>query len=139
MAAKENFVDFYKVLQCDRNASFEDLKKNYQKLILLLHPDKIGNGDEGVFHLVQKAWSVLKYPESRKLYDAQLISQEHSDILLYDTINLSDMELDPSESFYTYYCRCGGMYLLDSSEVYDTKVILGCDECSFSVQVYTKL
>lgn len=136
MAAKENFVDFYKVLYCDRNASYEDLKRSYQKLILLLHPDKIGNGDEDVFHLVQKAWSVLKDPDSRKLYDAQLICQEHSDLLLYDTINLSDMELDSSERFYTYCCRCGGMYLLDSSEVKGTKVIIGCDECSFSIEVY---
>lgn len=136
MAAKDNFVDFYKTLQCDKNTSFEDLKKNYQKLILSLHPDKIGNEDKGgVFHLVQKAWSVLKDPESRKLYDAELICQEHSELLLYDTINLSDMELDSTESFYTYGCRCGGMYLLDSSEVNSTKVIIGCDECSFSIQV----
>lgn len=136
MAANENFVDFYKVLQCNRNTSFEDLKKNYQKLILLLHPDKIGNEDkDGLFHLVQKAWSVLKDPESRKLYDAELICQEHSDLLLYDTINLSDMELDSNEGCYTYSCRCGGKYLLETSKENGTKVIIGCDECSFSVQV----
>lgn len=136
MAVKENFIDFYKVLHSDRNTSLEDLKKKYLKLILLLHPDKIGNENEdGEFHLVQKAWSVLKDPESRKLYDAELICQEHSDLLLYDTINLSDMTLDSSESFYTYCCRCGGTYLLNSSEANGTKVIIGCDECSFSVQV----
>lgn len=135
MAAKGNFVDFYKVLQCDRNTSFEDLKKNYQKLILSLHPDKIGNEDKGVFHLVQKAWSVLKDPESRKLYDAELMCQDHSDFLLYDTISLSDMEYSSNGNFYTYCCRCGGTYLLDSSEAIGNKVIIGCDECSFSVQV----
>lgn len=32
--------DLYEILQCDRNASYEDLKKSYQALALKYHPDK---------------------------------------------------------------------------------------------------
>ncbi|KAI8434846.1 hypothetical protein MSG28_003338 [Choristoneura fumiferana] len=109
------FPDYYEVLQCERTASSEELKKSYQSLILSTHPDKV-NCNNDRFLLVQEAWNILRDPESRKLYDAQLSNSEHSntDCLLYDVINLSDM--DNCDGVYTYMCRCGSNYVLEDSD-----------------------
>lgn len=134
MEAQQSFVDYYKVLECDRTATSDELKKSYKRLILSSHPDKVETQNDENFLLIQKAWSVLKDPLSRKQYDAELTCHEHSDCLLYDTISLLEMEFDSNESAYTYPCRCGGTYVLDIDSI-PSNIIIGCDECSFSIQV----
>ncbi|KAF9790187.1 hypothetical protein SFRURICE_010847 [Spodoptera frugiperda] len=131
---EEPFVDYYKVLECERTVSSDELKRNYKRLILSSHPDKSDNQSDENFLLIQKAWSVLKDPLSRKQYDAMLSCQENSESLLYDSISIKDMEFDSREGVYTYPCRCGGTYVLDGDTM-TSKVIIGCDECSFSIQI----
>lgn len=131
----ENIVDYYKELQCDRSASTEELKRNYQRLLLSSHPDKSAEGTDEKFILIQEAWSVLRDPERRKQYDAMLTCQEHSEVLLYDTVLLADMTLVASEGVYTYSCRCGGTYILENCKSFKSNVYIACDECSFSIQV----
>ncbi|CAK1545326.1 unnamed protein product [Leptosia nina] len=130
------FVDYYKILDCERTSNYDELKKNYQRLALLFHPDKKDSsaGDEK-FLLIQKAWSVLRDPESRKQYDALLVCHEHSNLLLYETIPLSDMTFDIADGAYTYPCRCSGIYLLETCDAIPPTVVVGCNECSFSIQV----
>ncbi|CAH0721761.1 unnamed protein product, partial [Brenthis ino] len=135
MGSKETFVDYYQILKCNRNATEEELKKSYQQLVLLNHPDKIGYGNEEKFRQVQNAWSVLRDPQSRRQYDAMLMCYESDDLLLYNTISLSDMELNSTENVYMYECRCSGIYYLDMSELFTPQVIINCNECSFSIQV----
>ncbi|KAG6442739.1 DPH4 homolog [Manduca sexta] len=133
---KEDNIDYYEILQCDRNATIEELKKNYQQLALTLHPDKnLGDKNAETFLLVQKAWSVLRDPQSRRQYDATLNLQENIEPLLYETVLLSDMCFDEDNNVYTYDCRCGGIYLLDAEEFFTSNIVIGCDECSFSIQI----
>ena len=132
---EEKFVDYYKVLECDRTVTTDELKKSYKRLVLFSHPDKVENETDDNFLRIQKAWSVLKDPVARKQYDAMLSCHENSECLLYDTISLTDMEMDSSEECYTYPCRCGGTYVLETSDSIRSTVIIGCDECSFSIQV----
>nr|AON96653.1 DPH4-like protein [Bicyclus anynana] len=135
--ANNTFLDYYRILRSDRKASNEDLKRSYQSLVLLFHPDKVGGGQEEKFHTIQKAWSVLKEPESRRQYDAELACYENHQLLLYETITLSQMEFDTAEDVYTYQCRCNGIYYLEASEllICSNQVVIGCDECSFSIKV----
>nr|XP_034840298.1 DPH4 homolog [Maniola hyperantus] len=128
-------VDYYKVLHSDRKASDEELKRSYQRLALLFHPDKVGHGHEEEFYLLQKAWSILKDPVSRRQYDAELACYENDQLLLYDTISITEMVYDASEGVYTYQCRCNGVYYLKASELSSNEVNIGCNECSFSIQV----
>ncbi|CAG9585302.1 unnamed protein product [Danaus chrysippus] len=140
MEKAENFIDYYEVLQSEKSASHEELKKSYQRLVLAFHPDKSGNAEDEKFHLIQKAWSVLRDPISRKQYDAELSCYENTDLLLYDTISLSDMDFNATEELYSYQCRCSGIYYLDASELSESsfEVIISCNECSFCVKVNKK-
>ncbi|KPI91584.1 DPH4-like [Papilio xuthus] len=129
-------IDYYEILQCDRNATLEELKRNYQRLALTCHPDKkISSEDNENFLNIQKAWTVLRDPQSRKEYDALLSCEEHRELLLYDSISVPDLNYNSCSSFYTYQCRCGGLYSVTSSELVPPKTYVECNECSLSIQI----
>ncbi|XP_022746868.1 dnaJ homolog subfamily B member 13-like [Durio zibethinus] len=65
-------VDYYKILQVDRNAKDEDLKKAYRKLAMKWHPDKNPNNKkeaEAKFKQISEAYDVLSDLQKRAVYD----------------------------------------------------------------------
>lgn len=59
---------YYDLLEVDRNADDDTIKKNYRKLALKFHPDKnIDNEEEAkkLFQLIQQAYEVLSDPQER--------------------------------------------------------------------------
>lgn len=70
--SKPRMQCYYDVLQVERDADDDELKKNYRKLALQWHPDKnISREDEAKekFQLIQQAWEVLNDPQERAWYD----------------------------------------------------------------------
>jgi curved DNA-binding protein len=65
------FVDYYKILGLEKNASSEDIKKAYRKLARKYHPDLNPNDKEAhkKFQQINEANEVLSDPENRKKYD----------------------------------------------------------------------
>jgi DnaJ-class molecular chaperone len=64
--------DYYEVLGLARNASEEDIKRAYRKLVRQVHPDT-NPGDkaaEAKFKELQEAYDVLSDKDKRKQYDA---------------------------------------------------------------------
>ncbi|KAL2524212.1 DNAJ heat shock family protein [Abeliophyllum distichum] len=65
-------VDYYKILQVDKNATDEDLKKAYRKLAMKWHPDKNPNKKveaEAKFKQISEAYEVLSDSQKRAIYD----------------------------------------------------------------------
>jgi molecular chaperone DnaJ len=59
--------DYYKILELDKSATPEDIKKSYRKLALKYHPDK--GGDEDKFKEISEAYSVLSDTDKKSKYD----------------------------------------------------------------------
>ncbi|HOJ93526.1 MAG TPA: molecular chaperone DnaJ [Dictyoglomaceae bacterium] len=62
--------DYYEILGVDRNATQEDIKKAYRKLVRQYHPDL--NKDPGAqdkFKEINEAYEVLSDPQKRAQYD----------------------------------------------------------------------
>ncbi len=63
--------DYYEILDVDRAATQEDIKRAYRKLALKYHPDRNPNdkASEEKFKEATEAYEVLKSPEQRQRYD----------------------------------------------------------------------
>ena len=75
------FIDYYKVLGVDKNATEEDIKKAYRKLARKLHPDVNPSDKEAhkKFQQVNEANEVLSDIDKRKKYDQYGKDWQHAD------------------------------------------------------------
>ena len=62
--------NYYDILQVPKNASFEQIKKQYRKLSLEHHPDR--NGDAEMFKRISEAYQNLSDENSRRAYDQSI-------------------------------------------------------------------
>ncbi|WP_312822231.1 DnaJ C-terminal domain-containing protein [Epilithonimonas sp.] len=65
------FIDYYKILGIEKNATADDIKKAYRKLARKYHPDMNPNDKEAEkkFKEINEANEVLSNPENRAKYD----------------------------------------------------------------------
>ena len=65
--------EYYEILEIDKNATNETVKKNYRKLAAKWHPDRHPPENKSVaeekFKTIAQAYEVLSDPEKRKIYD----------------------------------------------------------------------
>ena len=66
-------MDYYKLLDLNRNCNNSEIKKAFRKKALIYHPDKAPNDKkteyENKFKEISQAYNVLYSPEKRKSYD----------------------------------------------------------------------
>lgn len=75
------FIDYYKILEIDKNASAEDIKKAYRKLARKFHPDLNPSDKEAhkKFQQINEANEVLSDPEKRRKYDQYGKDWQHAE------------------------------------------------------------
>lgn len=75
------FIDYYKILEVDKNASEVDIKKAYRKMARKYHPDLNPNDKEAErkFKEVNEANEVLSNAENRKKYDTYGENWQHAE------------------------------------------------------------
>ena len=61
--------DYYTILEVDKKASKDEIKKSFRKLAAKYHPDK-KTGDEAKFKEISEAYAVLSDDKKRAEYDA---------------------------------------------------------------------
>lgn len=91
-------IDYYNILESNKYATLEEIKKNYKRLALKYHPDK--NKDPSAieqFHKVSTAYQVLSNRELRDKYDLLGEIPEDTSLKSPDEV-LSDFlsKLDPN-------------------------------------------
>ncbi|MCF6168618.1 J domain-containing protein [Lutibacter sp.] len=75
------FIDYYKILGLQKNATENEIKKAYRKLARKYHPDLNPNNKEAEkkFKAVNEANEVLSHKENRKKYDKYGKDWEHAE------------------------------------------------------------
>lgn len=75
------FIDYYKILGIEKNASAGDIKKAYRKLARKYHPDLNPSDKEAErkFKEINEANEVLSNPENRKKYDEHGKDWQHAE------------------------------------------------------------
>ncbi|NXG01096.1 DJC24 protein, partial [Sakesphorus luctuosus] len=143
MALARLSQDWYHVLGAEPSDTPAELKRKYQKLALLYHPDKqeadvpAGEVEQRVqrFIEVDQAWKILGNEETRKEYDLQRRAHNLTEKWpLHEQIHLEDMSWNEDEQVYTLPCRCGGNYSVLKSETKDVSLVC-CDTCSLVVEI----
>lgn len=82
---------YYELLEIPRNATLDEIKKQYKKLALKYHPDRnLGNENEAseLFKEISSAYNVLSDHHERQWYD------DHRDIILRGGDGTKDSEGD---------------------------------------------
>lgn len=97
-----NYIDYYKILEIDRNATESDIKKAFRKLARKYHPDVNPNNAEAVqkFKEINEANEVLSNPANRKKYDKYGKDWKHADEL--------DKQKQQQQQYGQYQQRNGG-------------------------------
>ena len=66
----ENLPDYYAILQVQKNASQDEIKRQFRQLAKKWHPDKKKSNDaEEKMAQINMAYEVLSNPKRRKMYD----------------------------------------------------------------------
>ena len=71
-------LDYFEVLEVEKSASQDDIKKAYKRLASKYHPDR-NKSDDAVerFQKIQESYNVISDPKKRKIY----IEQEYTEVM----------------------------------------------------------
>lgn len=87
--------DLYKILELDRECSYDDIKRNYRRLAIQYHPDKNPDIDTTEkFISIKLAYEVLSDPIKRDIYDKE---NDQGKEAIYDNLSELIKDIVPNE------------------------------------------
>lgn len=112
--------DYYKILELDRNASENDIRKAYKKLALKWHPDRNNESEEQrkmaekTFRDIYDAYSVLSDTKKKQQYDSGFDPLNPEEAGMGDSgMHFSGGGVNPDDIFKMFFggggARSGGM------------------------------
>jgi curved DNA-binding protein CbpA len=121
-------LDYYQVLQVDRRADQKVIERVYKTLMfdLKAHPDL--GGDEDRARLINLAYTTLRDPERRRLYDVELARKAPAVEIVLGARRAALFPLeDPGPHYQTRCPRCGAVQHVPHALPFDQR--LQCAEC----------
>jgi curved DNA-binding protein CbpA len=118
----------YDILNVSKTASLNEIRKEYQRLSLLYHPDK--NATSTKFYDIQRAYEILSDLNRRKEYDQEMYFKTKK---IVEEIDLDEMtEMDNG---FQKQCRCGGMLTILYEHLEKGIEFIECVQCSLVIHV----
>ncbi|PNT68271.1 hypothetical protein BRADI_3g38110v3 [Brachypodium distachyon] len=125
---------YYEVLSVNEGATYDEIRAGYRFAILNVHPDKsqanpdslVPSGKQGEFLSAQKAWEVLRDPNSRAVYDKQLQTSRCGDYFSISSCDLGEMGIVIGED---------GKIDFQSLDCTSASVVLECASCSLKTRL----
>ena len=143
--------NYYEILGVSQFATQEEIKKAFQKLALVHHPDKdssdIANSpdcdqvvhesnDSNKIVDILRAWKVLSDPELRRQYDSVWFQRYHTNtVVIHDVVRLADLTMDKNGDYAFECSRCGGGCTVCAQDVSFRVDVVGCDSCSLYYEI----
>jgi diphthamide biosynthesis protein 4 len=155
----------YEILRVKENATLEEIKAAYRKMVLILHPDKkatitskdsvsissnAARADEKEFTHIQLAWECLRDEGMRSKYDDDLQRKRQKRSLMYNKatlVHLHEMhreEVDcendighiETQYMFSYKCRCGDTFEIFEDEICkDSQTVFECKSCTLAITI----
>jgi diphthamide biosynthesis protein 4 len=139
-----HLMDYYIVLQLSSDATLADIKRAYQSMLLVVHPDKrrldshptpSSENMVTVDH-IREAYATLSDPQKRMEYDRHYSGRTNSGgPRPAQVLSLEDLTEEENLERWTYPCRCGGMFAITEREMDAGVHLIGCISCSEVVWV----
>lgn len=93
--------DYYSILDLDRDASEDEIKRAYRSLAKKYHPDQNKDSDDDKFKEISEAYEVLSDASKRRDYDASYSSDPHNTFWdIYAKSNFSRPGKDSKATLY---------------------------------------
>jgi len=83
-------LDYYEVLQINRNADIETVHRVYRFMAMRFHPDNSKTGDLERFLVLRQAYQVLSDPEKRRQYDAASAASDSEPLEIFELQDFID-------------------------------------------------
>jgi curved DNA-binding protein CbpA len=84
--------NYYAILEVSTNASQEEIKQSYRRLVRLYHPDVSKNSNDRRIKQLNEAYTVLSDPPRRTTYDIKRL-EEQRQIVALETLILQRKQM----------------------------------------------
>ncbi|TVU19641.1 hypothetical protein EJB05_35804 [Eragrostis curvula] len=116
----------YEILSVTEDATYDEIRAAYKSAALNTHPDKaqttveasVLSNEQQEFLSVQKAWEILRHPNSRAEYDKQLQSSRQNIEIISSEIEVGDMIVESTGDIVELLYPCRFNALIHQSFTY---------------------